>query len=138
MQTARSKRSKGVGLESAAKVTKGDGEMGLFSWHTQDTNRSIACTHSTRETFRVVMKDNSGNAWVEENYDGYGVFGGKDFYELLAEMNGGGDRNKGIELAYGDAPFLSPNLAESDNWKWENRHPRECENQGFFYDDGED
>ena len=36
----------------------------------------------------VVMCDDKGNKYVEECYEGYGVFGGKDFYELVAEMNG--------------------------------------------------
>lgn len=28
-----------------------------------------------------------GTDYVEDNYEGYGVFGGRDFYELLADMN---------------------------------------------------
>jgi hypothetical protein len=56
------------------------------------------------------MTDNAGNQWVEEQYEGYGVFGGKDFFELLAEMNGETGREAGIDLAHGDEPFLSPNL----------------------------
>ena len=59
--------------------------MGFFSWKTQDTDTSIANAHSNRATFKVQMIDNNGNVWTENNYDGYGVFGGKDFYELLAE-----------------------------------------------------
>ena len=35
------------------------------------------------------MTDDKGNRWEESNYDGYGVFGGKDYYALLDEMNGG-------------------------------------------------
>ena len=62
--------------------------MGFFSWNTMDTDNSIANEHSNRKTFRVQMMDNKGNVWTEDNYDGYGRFGGKDFYELLAEMNG--------------------------------------------------
>ncbi len=74
--------------------------MGLFSWMTQDTNKSIAVEGSRRRTFTVVMEDNKGNRWVENNYQGYGVFGGKDFYELLDEMNGGvGARGVGVDLA---------------------------------------
>jgi hypothetical protein len=84
--------------------------MGFFSWRTQDTDVSIANQHSTRDTFTVVMLDDKGNKWYEQNYDGYGVFGGKDYYELLAEMNGWvsvsdeydteGMRMRGIELAF--------------------------------------
>ena len=62
--------------------------MGFFSWITQDTDRSIPNIHSQRETFPVTMTDNKGNRYHEKEYDGYGVFGGKDYYDLLAEMNG--------------------------------------------------
>lgn len=76
--------------------------MGFFSWITTDTKRSIANVHSSRYTFTVHMKDDKGNIWTEKNYDGYGMFGGKDFYELLDEMNGGnGDRQNGIYLYFG-------------------------------------
>lgn len=84
--------------------------MGFFSWKTQDTNKSIASRHSSRKTTPVYLLDNKGNHWLESNYEGYGEFGGKDFYELLAEMNGktkddlseGQElRNLGIRLYYG-------------------------------------
>lgn len=107
--------------------------MGFFSWKTQDTNRSISNTFSGTETFTVYMLDNKGNTWVEDNYEGYGVFGGKDFYELLAEMNGKTTRDEGIDLAFGDEPFISPNLYESSFEVWRNRTPEDCELQGYFY-----
>ena len=107
--------------------------MGFFSWKTQDTHKSIANIYSTRKTFPVTMTDNEGNHWTEKYYEGYGVFGGKDFYELLAEMNGLKTRTEGIELAFSDKPFISPNLTESENWKWINKEPENCEAQGFFY-----
>jgi len=62
--------------------------MGFFSWKTQDTDRSISNTYSNVKTFTVEMIDNAGNIFTEDNYEGYGRFGGKDYYELLAEMNG--------------------------------------------------
>ena len=114
--------------------------MGLFSWITQDTERSIPASGSGREQFKVIMLDNKGNKWVEEEYEGYGKFGGKDFYELLAEMNGLKTRKEGIELAYKDNPsgdntpgVLYPNLVESNNWTWVNEGPDSCEYQGYFY-----
>tara|TARA_R110002020_G_C16156603_1_gene763055 strand:- start:365 stop:850 length:486 start_codon:yes stop_codon:yes gene_type:complete len=62
--------------------------MGFFSWHTNDTDRSIANRYQdSRKTFTVYMIDNKGNRYVEEEYEGYGVFGNKDYFELLAEMN---------------------------------------------------
>lgn len=118
--------------------------MGFFSWKTQDTDRSISNNYSITPTFRVVMHDNKGNKWVEDDYDGYGVFGGKDYYALIAEMNGEpGDteesvRAKGISIAFGDAPFLAPNLTESEDWVWKDEEPENCEYQGYFYDDDDD
>ena len=83
--------------------------MGFFSWITQDTGESIANTYSSRRTFSVTMTDDKGNRWVEKDYDGYGVFDGKDFYELLDEMNGGaGCRDAGITLSFSSKPHKSP------------------------------
>ena len=135
--------------------------MGFFSWNTMDTDNSIANEHSNRKTFRVQMMDNKGNVWTEDSYDGYGRFGGKDFYELLAEMNGfesdkTGDeytdeaRGFGINLAFKDngsgiatEGVYYPNLVEKANgWLYEMGGPDNCEFQGYFYDeedlDGED
>jgi len=62
--------------------------MGFFSWKTSDTNRSIANQYSGRKTFVVHMITEDGRVFTEEDYEGYGVFGGTDIYELIAEMNG--------------------------------------------------
>ena len=62
--------------------------MGMFSWYTQDTNKRIVAYQEKP----ITMTDMFGNKWVEECYEGYGVFGGKDFYELLdAFSSKGGD-----------------------------------------------
>jgi hypothetical protein len=97
------------------------------------------------------MIDDKGNAYYEPNYDGYGVFGGKDYYELLAEMNGitseaEGDkytfdmRGRGIDLAFSNIKsVLHPNLVEDkDGWVYDKLGPESCDDQGFFYDDGSD
>jgi len=109
--------------------------MGFFSWNTQDTDRSIANRYSCRPTFTIFMHDHLGHTWKEENYEGYGDFGGKDFYELLAEMNGLETRDEGIALFFSSPPraFLSPNLTENPAWKYENGSPDACEDQGYFY-----
>lgn len=76
--------------------------MGFFSFITQDTKLSIPNIHSNQVSTRpVYMVDNKGNSWKEEHYDGYGVFGGKDFYQLLAEMNGGTTREEGTIMFFG-------------------------------------
>ena len=111
--------------------------MGFFSWKTQDTDKSIANMHSNREPFFVCMHDNKGNIWTEKYYEGYGEFGGKDFYELLAEMNGLKTRQQGIDLAYSGKEYLSPNLTEAIDWTWTNEKPESCKYQGYFYNDDE-
>lgn len=112
--------------------------MGLFSWKTQDTDRSIPCEDAGRPQFKVIMLDDKGNKWIEDSYEGYGKFAGKDYYELLAEMNGKVDRGDGISLSFGKEPHITPNLVESDDWEWVNEIPENCEFQGYFYDDDEE
>jgi hypothetical protein len=128
--------------------------MGFFSWKTMDTDKSISNESSVRGTFRVQMMDDKGNVWTEDNYEGYGVFGGKDYYELLAEMNGvtsdlKGEkytnymRGEGIGIAFkengsGDHTFAVkyPNLVEeAKGWRYNYYGPDSCESQGYFYDD---
>ena len=108
--------------------------MGFFSWKTQDTNESICNVYSTRTPFTVFMKDNQGNVWIEPEYQGYGEFGGKEYYELLAEMNGLRHDSQGIELAYSGKPYLSPNLFANPGSEWTNTPPLSCPNQGYFYE----
>jgi hypothetical protein len=111
--------------------------MGFFSWKTQDTNKSIPNAYSGRATFPVTMTDDKGNKWHEPAYEGYGVFGGKDFYELLAEMNGlPPDRQEGINLQYNkdSIVFKQPNLTEDPDWEWVDEGPESCPDQGYFYD----
>lgn len=63
--------------------------MGQFSWITQDTGEVIRESYGCSEEHLTTayLWDNKGNVWEEKNYEGYGEFGGKDFYQLLAEMN---------------------------------------------------
>ena len=110
--------------------------MGYFSWHTQDTKKSIANRHSSRTVFTVYLHDDKGCKWQEDNYEGYGVFGGKDFYELLAEMNGfPPDRQIGIDLYFSNEPtdIRVPNLTENPEWQHVNESPTPCPEQGIFY-----
>lgn len=134
--------------------------MGFFSWKTMDTDKSISNAYSNRGAFKVEMMDDKGNVWTEDNYEGYGVFGGKDYYELLAEMNGvrvDDDvydsmtpeqytdymRSEGISIAFkdngsGDHTFgvKYPNLVEeAKGWTYNYYGPESCESQGYFYDD---
>lgn len=123
--------------------------MGFFSWYTQDTHRSIANRYSPRETFTVYMVDpRDGTLYPEDDYEGYGVFGGKDFYELVAELNNlepdksESDpkyalRSAGIRLAFSEHFYESPLLLEDpENWReFVGKEPEADPAQGFFYDD---
>lgn len=91
--------------------------MGQFSWFTLDTDTQIGSEE--QNTITVYMHDNNGNVWKEEEYEGYGDFGGKDYYELLAEMNGHeSDRNIGIDLECNQkqTPCLFPALVQNPNY----------------------
>lgn len=121
--------------------------MGQFSWITQDTNDSIRNNVRFGDNRgKAFMWDNKGNKWEEESYEGYGIFGGKDYYKLLAEMNPDAvkklgkelngdedhDRSIGIDIAYADdIPCFFPNLTRNDNWEWKKSEPQRCPNQGW-------
>ena len=127
--------------------------MGFFSWKTSDTDRSIANQYSNRSTFTVHMITEDGQVFTEHDYEGYGEFGGKDFYELVAELNGVTEgtaqekRLKAIEICFKDNPsgdyngkFKYPKLVEvlpsKENWlkRWNDiPYPETCEYQGYFY-----
>jgi len=95
---------------------------GMYSWKLPD-GEPIYSTPGHQKT--VYMLDDKGNKWQEDNYEGYGVFGGKDYFDLVAEMNGvtevpkgakdnfitGGPaelRDSGIELYYEDNSHRNP------------------------------
>lgn len=117
---------------------------GQFSWMTHDTGKQIGSER--QNTIDVWMYDNEGNSWYEKKYDGYGEFGGMDYYELLAKMNGYSEedledkkvlkamsygkemRDIGISLAFDKLPtkdkkrkVLFPALSSSPKYNWK-RH----------------
>ena len=125
--------------------------MGFFSWKTCDTDRSIANNSSDRETFTVHMITPKGQVFTEVDYDGYGVFGGMDYYELLGVLNGKGpNRSAGIDLSFkgnssGDDtpgvvyPKFVETLGKDPAKQYDSLpNPVSCEDQGFFYGDDED
>ena len=104
------------------------------------------------------MYDNEGNSWYEDRYEGYGEFGGMDYYELLAKMNGYSEedlekgqemRGIGIDLAFGKLKtkdkkrkVLFPALSSSPKYNWK-RHDftQEAEsdpNQSWYQEDDYD
>ena len=109
--------------------------MGFFSWHTNDTDEIIWNRYSGKRTMKVYMIDNKGNEWLEKKYEGYGEFGGKDYYELLAEMNGlPSDRLEGIRLNFNEEgkEYITPNLVTESGMTWENEEPRNHSGQGHW------
>ena len=118
--------------------------MGCFSWITQNSNRSIImCGYGSRKypSRTCYMWDNKGRRWRQEQYEGYGIFGGKDYYILLAEMNieYGSDvddeqkRTDGIEIEFTkekNKNYLYPNLTDCKDWVWINKKPEHCPQQG--------
>ncbi|MGM0636560.1 MAG: hypothetical protein ACQESK_10885 [Bacteroidota bacterium] len=97
---------------------------------------SIPNFYSRRSVFMVYLIDNKGNMWREMWYEGYAIFGGKDFFELVAEMNGKKTRDEGIFIYYNqnEENAVYPNLVQNpDHWKWKNKKPKPCPHQGYFY-----
>ena len=93
---------------------------GQFSWFTHDTDQQIG-SEEENTLPSVYMFDNKGNKWLERRYEGYGEFGGKDYYELLAQMNGmaNPDRSEGISLAFsGKKGILYPALVVNPNFNY--------------------
>ena len=125
--------------------------MVFFSWNTCDTCESIANNCSNRPTFTVHMIAPDGRVFTEEDYGGYGEFGGKDFYDLLCELNGlPADRSAGIDLCFKNNPngddtpgVIYPKFVEeleADVVAQYNSlpNPESCEAQGFFYGEEEE
>jgi hypothetical protein len=111
--------------------------MGFFSWMTADKpHESIPNTHSSRPTFPVKMLDDKGNEYLCDAYNGYGDFSGADYYALADKMNGGnGDRDRGIDLAYGDDNVPLPKIVRAGcKTRYEDLpNNKDCPNQGYFY-----
>ena len=100
--------------------------MGQFSYIAQDTHEAILIGRNPETT----LIDDKGNTWTceQDKYEGYGIFGGKDFYELVAEMNGLKGRDAGIDIVFPLTPdgvtgptYKSPNLIMGNpkDWKYD-------------------
>jgi len=125
--------------------------MGHFSWIAQDTNEPIYIDGYQKPGYEqrtYYMWDNNGNFWKEKCYEGYGMFGSKDYYILLAEMNRTYGENiteeqkrkEGIDIEFrsNHDGIVFPNLTETSIWKWRNKQPARHYNQGCYegcYDD---
>ena len=132
-------------LTQTTKLRAGILAEGQFSWMTQDTNQQIGSQEENM--IPVYMYDNEGNSYYESNYDGYGEFGGVDYYELLDKMNGGdGDRSRGINLAFEkiktDNEILYPALVTKPNFNWKShdftQQPKNDPNQSWYMEPEEE
>lgn len=74
--------------------------MGFASWLTCDTKEAIMHTAGGGDLFTVYLATEDGKVWKEENYAGYGIFGNKDIFQLVAELNGKSDREEGIKIVF--------------------------------------
>lgn len=115
--------------------------MGFFSWIKSDDGESIRNRYTEDGPTPVKMLDDKGGCWLELNYEGYGDFGGMDYYALVDIMNGGtGDRMRGIRLCdpnrHDPAPpnIKTPRLVSPGCDKtWEEIEPSKmCPDQGYF------
>lgn len=75
--------------------------MGFFSWNTADTDEAIMNIH-TGENKTVYMLSPDGKVYREDEYFGYGVFGGKDAYVHLCEINNVERDEDWDDASYGD------------------------------------
>ena len=111
--------------------------MGFFSWLLED-GESIRNAHTDKGAVPVEMVT-LANVYPEPNYQGYGVFGGADYYELVDLLNGGTgkDRDRGITLALDppeDAEVILPRFRRpGDNRSWQDlEDPDICPDQGYW------
>lgn len=126
--------------------------MGFFSWITSDTGRSISNVYSSRGSFPVYLLCPDGTYFKEAAYEGYGCFGGRDAYALVAQWNcperckdSDGNwlsdlecRQIGIEIACHDennAKLKYPlKFVEDYSLQYADVEPsRGCPDQGYFY-----
>ena len=97
--------------------------MGMQSWRTSDTDRSI--THvASGITFDVYMITRDGRIFHENDYFGYASFGGQDFFNLIAEMNGYKTRDEAIWAYYGVTVIFKGDveyIERTDFFSWEDK-----------------
>lgn len=75
--------------------------MGFFSWECAVSKKDIMNRHTEQGATPCVMVRPDDSIIEEDEYDGYGVFGGVDAYAELVRINDvKGDIDKGIEDRY--------------------------------------
>lgn len=107
---------------------------GIFSWKCSKCGDSIYNKHSNKKELSSCYLITPDKTIYEPLYDGYGVFGNFDIYELLGE----GNRDLGLDR-YFDSPSMMPFdikvvheqcfHKDSDD---ELKSSMICDKQGFF------
>lgn len=125
--------------------------MGQFSWFTSDEQIQITVDVSRN----IYMTGKDGRIFHQKTaYEGYGEFGGKDFYEYLAELNNlESSRDAGLDLTFniggglGDLKILerngyfAPRLFSNERSvrNWDRFDPPENDpNQGWEVEEDDD
>lgn len=130
--------------------------MAIFSFVTSDTQESITVSHSPRGATPVKMvwvQHGQLRCAIENDYRGYGMFGGIDFFSLIDELNGGkGERERGHFLwqRYKNSASPAQSLVRdnvifprliSRSWNGKVDHLLSlpinelCDKRGYFFDE---
>jgi len=131
--------------------------VGFFSWECAVSNEDIMNQYSQRGATQCVLVCPDDSVIEEDFYEGYGVFGGRDAYALLAKWNdpnleddpvmeGQDDedyRDQGINIAFGDAPIEYPlKFVAKDYYTGQKYNDlpasKDAEGQGFWSSNDEE
>lgn len=112
--------------------------MGFFSWKTADTKQTIWNVYTQKHKPVYLLFPEGRPSIKEPAYEGYGDFGGKDAYQILAEENGLEPvREAGIKLAHDEEAYPKAKFhlkfSFNQNAKYEELPPSLTDpNQGYF------
>lgn len=124
--------------------------MGQFSWLDCITEDQIVCCKE-KDVYVLIPKEFGGGHIEENYYEGYGMFGNRDVYALVANWNrkekcvgiDDKDRNIGIDIAcydeYNAALQFPIKITHDKNAVYEDCKPSKIDsNQGWEWDDSEE
>lgn len=132
-----------------------DSKMGWFSWWTIKYNGNLSRPIYKRggkklPVFNVWMHTPDGKSYHETEYEGYGEFGGKDYFVALSECNpeGGTEqltqeqhRERGVDLEYENRETLHlkfPVFTETATYDGTYEQCNRIDNQGTSWEDKEE
>jgi hypothetical protein len=95
--------------------------MGQFSWMSVDTDEQIYNDGTEAQEVTMVYKNPQGEILrvTENDYDGYGEFGGIDLYDAVCMMNNlPVDRSDGIDLYFSIEGQGMGGTAKNEGFEW--------------------